>query len=214
MGYALASVSSLKACPFCREMFAEGEASECPLCGVALTSFASLPVSNDPVDAFDEDDEGRALGPVDPDERVLPWTHAGDGRGALVALSLAGLVAFMMPWVVMHAPDEIALMGYDLAKRSPPAWAAGVAWFTILPMVLSRRTKRDMRRTRLAAAGLAILPALVIGILLLNPPTSAHMRGITVHLRFTWGPGIFAALGVSVIGALVAALRFGGKPAT
>lgn len=190
-------------------MFAEDEASECPLCGVALTSFHKLAPSNEPVDADDEDALRDAA--LDPDEQQLPWTHLGDGRGPMLACCVLGLVAFALPWVYMHAPDEIALAGHDMAKRAPPVWAAFVAWFTLLPMVLSRRTRRGMRGIRYATAFLASLPAVITTILLLNPPQSAHLRGITVHLRFTWGWGIFFAIGVSVVGTLVAGFAFGGR---
>ena len=207
MDYALPALATLKACPFCREMFSEDEAKECPLCGVALTSFHKLAPSSDSVDADD------GLDAVEPQDRELPWTHFGNGRGPLLVCCLLGLVAFALPWVYMHAPDEIALAGHDMAKRSPPVWAAFVSWFTLLPMVLSRRTRRSMRGIRYASAFLASLPAVIATILLLNPPQSAHVRGITVHLRFTWGYGLFAALAVSVVGTVIAAFFFGGKRA-
>jgi hypothetical protein len=214
MDYAAGPVASLKACPFCREMFTEAEASECPLCGVALTSLTKLAPSAEAVDADDLDEDELREAALDPDDRRLPITHFGDGRGPLVLLCLVGLAAFALPWVYMHAPDEIALAGHDMAKRSPPAWVGFVSWFTLLPLVLSRRTKRGMRGVRFAAAILAALPALVITILLANPPASAHIRGITVHLRFTWGYGIWLALAVSVLGALIAGLFFGGRRTT
>ena len=37
----------LLACPFCHEMFEEGEAKACPVCGMALTKFEKLPLSLD-----------------------------------------------------------------------------------------------------------------------------------------------------------------------
>jgi hypothetical protein len=191
-------------------MFTESEASECPLCGVALTSLTKLAPSNEPVDADDLDEDEARQASLDPDDRQLPITHFGDGRGPLLLVWLVGLAAFALPWVYMHAPDEIALAGHDMAKRSPPAWAGFVSWFTLLPLVLSRRTRRGMRGIRLAAAVLAALPALVITILVANPPTSAHIRGITVHLRFTWGYGLWLGLAASIVGALIAGLWFGG----
>lgn len=203
--------SSLKACPFCREMFTEAEAAECPVCGVALTSLAKLPPSSEPVSAEDMDEDEAREAALDPDDRQLPITYLGDGRGPLLLACLVGLAAFALPWVYMHAPDKIALAGHDMAKRSPPAWAGFVSWFTLMPLVLSRRTRRGMRGVRLASAMLAAMPAVVITILLLNPPTSAHVRGITVHLRFSWGYGIWLALATSVVGALIGGLFFGGR---
>lgn len=203
MDYALPALATLKACPFCREMFAEDEAKECPLCGVALTSINKLAPSSDAVDADEE------LDAVEPEDRQVPWTHFGDGRGPLVICCLLGLFAFFVPWVYMHAPDEIALNGASLAKRAPPVWAAFVSWFTLLPMVISRRTLRQMRGIRYATAFMASLPAVVASIFLLNPPQAAQIRGIVVHLRFTWGPGIYAAVVLSVVGTAIALLMFG-----
>ena len=53
MGFAgYAAAVSLYACPFCREMFQAGEATECPVCGMALKEFAKLPPS---IEANDQD---------------------------------------------------------------------------------------------------------------------------------------------------------------
>src|SRR5437868_9052776 len=41
--------SVLVACPFCREMFAPGERSQCPVCGVALVPIDRLPPSADAI---------------------------------------------------------------------------------------------------------------------------------------------------------------------
>lgn len=203
MDYALPALATLKACPFCREMFSEDEAKECPLCGVALTSIHKLAAPNDAVDADDE------LFAVEPEDRPVAWTHFGHGRGPFVICCVLGIVAFVVPWVYMHAPDEIALNGASLAKRAPPVWAAFVSWFTLLPMVISRRTIRQMRGVRYATAFLASLPAVVASIFLLNPPQAAQIRGVVVHLRFTWGPGIYAAVALSIAGTLIALLLLG-----
>ena len=49
----------LLACPFCREMFEEGEAKACPVCGMALTQFDKLPPSLDAI----HDEGGVPLAP-------------------------------------------------------------------------------------------------------------------------------------------------------
>ncbi len=48
----------LLACPFCREMFEEGEAKTCPVCGMALTEFAKLPPS---IEAMHDEVKARTL---------------------------------------------------------------------------------------------------------------------------------------------------------
>lgn len=202
MGYA-ARVRGLEACPFCKEMFPAGEQTDCPLCGVKLIAASKLP------DAGDEpDDEGEARGALV--EKPLPWTYWGKARGPLALLSVLGLVAFCAPWVNSYAPELTVFTGIDIARRTGVAWSAGVAWFTLLPLVLSRRTVRQMRGARLAIAVLAAIPAIVALTMLLNPPQAAEARGVLVRLRYAWAPGIYATLGLGLVTAAVAALRFGG----
>jgi hypothetical protein len=192
-------------------MFPKGEQSQCPLCGVDLAPVSKLPARE--ADAEDEDDfEGEKNRiPLAPQDEVLPWTYLGRGRGALLALCVLGLLAFAQPWVHMFAPDKITLTGIDIARRTGLTWAAGVGWFTLLPVVLSRRTIRKMRGARLAAAILGAIPAVSALSLLAVPPGAAQVRGLTVQLRFEWGWGIFATVALGVLAALVASLVFGGR---
>lgn len=193
-----AAVSSLELCPFCKETFPQGEQGQCPHCEVNLIPASRVPPS---VDAFDGDDEDE--------EPTLPWLHWGHGRGPLVVASLLGLVFFSLPWVNSFTPERAVYTGIDIAKRTTMAWGAGVAWFTLLPLVLSRRTIPTLRSARLAAAFLAIIPACVAGLLLSNPPGAIELRGLVVKVRFDWAIGLYLTLGLSLLAAPFAFLRLG-----
>jgi hypothetical protein len=188
---------ALLACPFCREMFQQGERAKCPVCGVALVAFEKLAPSPEA--------DSDAL-PVEPEHELLPATYLGRGRGLLAAFGLAGLVVFFLPWVELTMPDVLALSGFALAQRLGWAWGAGVAWFILVPTVLSRRTIFQMRGARVAAAFLAAVPGTTVAILLARPPHGAH--GVPVH--FTFGPALYATLGLSAA-ALVVAILLGGR---
>jgi hypothetical protein len=188
----------LLACPFCREMFRDAEREACPVCGVPLVAFDKLPLSDD---ALSEDGLVR-----EPEWEPLPRAFLGRSRGALAILSAAGLVAFFMPWAHMTIPDDVVFSGFMLARRLGWAWGAGVAWFVLVPTVLSRRSIMQMRGARVAAAFLAAFPGVTAALLLARPPHGAH----GVPLRFTWEWGIFATLACSAV-ALGFALVFGGR---
>jgi hypothetical protein len=211
MGYAATAVRGLEACPFCREMFPPGEHADCPLCGVGLVPAARLPSQADGDDADDElDGRGRAA-PKDPTERILPWAYWGKARGPLLVLTTLGLIAFCLPWVHSFTPERVVYSGIDIARRTGLAWSVGVAWFTLLPLILTRRTIRDMRGARLAVAVLAVIPAIVAATLLLNPPQAGQAHGVVVRLRYAWEPAIYATVVISLVTSLLAALGFGGK---
>ncbi|MDB4943036.1 MAG: hypothetical protein JWP97_2570 [Labilithrix sp.] len=189
----------LLACPFCREMFEEGEAKACPVCGMELTQFEKLPVSLDAIH-----DEGGV--PIEPEHVDLPWTFLGRSKGPLVVLGFAGAVLFFLPWVRLTLPYIDAKSGFDLAhQRIGWLWAAFVGWSVLIPTVLSRRSIMQMRGARVAAAFLSAIPAVSVGILLARPP-----RGGLVPVRYTWDWPIYAMLGVSLL-ALAFAARLGGR---
>jgi hypothetical protein len=190
---------ALLACPFCREMFEEGEAKACPVCGMELTKFEKLPPSLDAI----HDDGGV---PLTPEYEVLPWKHLGRGKGVLVALALAGVVLFFLPWVRLTLPYIDDKSGFDLAhQRIGWLWASFVGWTVLIPTVLSRRTIVQMRGARVAAAFLSAIPAVAVTILLAKPP-----HGGLVPVRFTWDWPIYAMLAVSLV-AIAAAVRLGGR---
>ncbi len=126
---------SLLACPFCREMFEQGEAKTCPVCGMALTPFEKLPPSLDALH-----DEGGV--PTAPELETFRWTYFGRGRGALAALALVGIVLFFLPWVQLTMPHIAAYSGFNLAAdRIGWLWAAFVGGSVLIPTVLSRRMR-------------------------------------------------------------------------
>jgi hypothetical protein len=186
------------ACPFCREMFDKGERGTCPVCGVSLVPFEKLPPSEE---ALDEGDV-----PSRPESEPFPATFLGRGRGLLAALALAGLVAFFLPWVAVTMPDVVTLSGFAIARRLGWSWGAGVAWFILLPTVLSRRSVLEMRGARVAAAFLAAVPGATVAVLLARPPHGGH----GVPLRFTFATGLYATLALSVVASVVAVF-LGGR---
>lgn len=189
----------LLACPFCREMFEEGEAKACPVCGMELTKFEKLPVSLDAI----HDDGGV---PLTPEHDPLPWNHLGRGKGIMVVLALMGVVLFFLPWVRLTLPYIDAKSGFDLAhQRIGWLWASFVGWTVLIPTVLSRRTIAQLRGARVAAAFLSAIPAIAVTILLSKPP-----RGGLVPVRYTWDWPIYAVLAVSLV-ALAVAVRLGGR---
>lgn len=188
----------LLACPFCREMFQQKEHDACPVCGVPLVAQGSLPLSDD---ALSEDGLSR-----EPEWEPLPVTFLGRSRGALAVLSLLGLAAFFLPWVHLTMPDIVSYTGFTLARRLGWAWGGAVAWFVLVPTVLSRRSIMQMRGARVAASFLAAVPGVTASMLLARPPHGMH----GVPLRFTWEPGIYATVALSVV-AVGFALFFGGR---
>jgi hypothetical protein len=189
---------ALVACPFCREMFEEGEETHCPVCGVQLTSFSNLPPS---IEAGDDEDA-----PLAPEQEPLPSTYMGRGKGILGALGILGLALFFLPWLHMSLPYELTMTGFDVARtRLGWVWAAGVAWGVLVPTVLSRRSIAQMRGARVAAAFLSAIPAVTVSILLARPP-----KGGIIPLRFEYGWALWATLFVS-LAAIALAVRFGGR---
>jgi hypothetical protein len=189
---------ALLACPFCREMFELGETPTCRTCGVPLVAFEKLPISDE---ALSEDGVVRQ-----PEWEPLGLAYLRRGRGALALLALGGAVVFFAPWVHLTMPDVVSYSGYALSRRLGWAWGAGVAWFVLLPTVLSRRSIMKMRGARVAASFLSAVPAVTAGLLLARPPHGAH--GVPLH--FTWAWGLFATLALSLV-AVAFALFFGGR---
>lgn len=188
---------ALVACPFCREMFELGEATECPVCGMKLVAFEKLPPSRE---THDE------LGlPIDPAHELLPWTYLGRMRAALVVVGLIGIALFFAPWIHQTLPAELRLSGYWLARRIGWVWGAGVGWLVLVPTVASRRTIAQMRGARVAAAFLSATSLVSCAVLLVFPP---HGRYYKPH--FAYEPGFWLTMVVSAV-AVVLSFRFGGS---
>jgi hypothetical protein len=196
MGYAAAV--AIVACPFCREMFEEGEATACPICGVGLKALEKLPPSHDAL----AEDPGI---PLAPEQELLPASYLGRNKGLLSLAGLLGIALFFLPWVHVTLPDLYTFSGFDLARRLGWSWAAGVAWVVLLPTVMSRRTIMQLRGARVAAAFLSAIPAVTIAVLLARPP-----HGGLVPVRFTYDWPLFATLVVSIV-ATALAIGLGGR---
>ena len=193
------SMTGLYACPFCREMFKPSEARTCPECGVALTALSKLPPSL-------ELEEDKLFDDDPPHMEILPWTYARRGRALLLGLAVLGIVMFFAPWVRETAPEIQELSGAEFARKLGWLWAPAVAWFVMIPLVLSRRSIYKMRGARVAVAFLAGVVLTTVGVRLAFTPPSSPLR----PLRFEWAWGIYAT---AIVGAaaLIAAVRFGGK---
>lgn len=190
---------TLLACPFCRELFEEGEAKACPVCQMPLTKLHKLPPSHDAV----YDDIGV---PTAPELEPLPLTYLGRGKGPLAALGLLGLVLFFLPWVQLTMPYIASKSAFDLAhERIGWLWACCVCWIVLVPTVLSRRSILQMRGARVAAAFLSVIPTVSIAILLARPP-----RGGIIPVRYTWGWPLWATLALS-LAAVLLSIRLGGS---
>jgi hypothetical protein len=142
-----------------------------------------------------------------PEHRDLGLGYFGRGRGALLCLSLLGLFAFFMPWVEVRAPEQIVASGFDLARgRAGWLWGGAVAWFTMLPLVWTRRTIFKMRGVRIVCVLFAVLTLAEVTMMMSLPPQSSRMRPVDL----SWGWGIYLSGAVSLVAALVAS-RFGGR---
>jgi hypothetical protein len=194
-------MAALQACPFCRKLFTAGEARSCPDCDVALVGMNQLPPS---LDALEEDAEQGKI--ALPEDQLLPPLYLGRGRGALVALSAAGIVSFFLPWVELTAPESVVYSGFDLARgRAGWLWGGLTAWLVMIPLVLTRRTIARMRGVRIVTMLFAAMTITEVLMLALLPPR----RGLTpleLHFRY----GLFLSGAISLLGVAVAA-RFGGS---
>ncbi len=187
---------SLVACPFCREMFQQGEAKECPVCGMALVAFEKLPLSQETHDEFGL--------PKDPLHEPLSWTYLGRMRGALPIVALLGAALFFLPWIHQTLPEDYELSGFSLARRLGWVWGAGIGWLVLVPTVLSRRTIAQMRGARVAAMFLSATSLVSCANLFLFPPHGRHYKP-----HFVYEPAFFATAIVSLV-AIFLSYKLGG----
>jgi len=194
-------MAALLACPFCRKLYTNGEASACPDCDVALVAMSQLPASLDALD--DEAEQGHL---TLPENLPLPPTYMGRGRGLLLALSALGLFAFFLPWVELTSPESVVYSAFDLARgRAGFLWGGVAAWAVMVPLVITRRTIARMRGVRVVTVMFAAMTFTEALMLWLMPP---HARRIPI--RFDWGWGLYATWILSLL-ATLAAVRFGGR---
>lgn len=197
----------LRACPFCRELFVEGETEICPDCQIPVRDLADLPDSPDAERLIHEEVGARQIKAIVPHAEPLPWRDLSRGRGLLCALSLLGLGAFYLPWAIQTLPESVHYNGAELAHKVRYFWGAFTAWLVLFPAVASRRTLLKMHGARPAVVMLAAMPALWCSVLLTRP-TKLLVHG--VPFEYHWGPGFWATFVLSVAATFVA-LRFGGK---
>jgi hypothetical protein len=163
-----------------------------------LVAAGKLPLSDD---ALSEDGVTRQ-----PEWDLLPFTYIRRGRGPLALLALLGLAAFFLPWIKETMPDIVSFSGFTLARKLGWAWGAGVGWFVLLPVVLTRRTIMHMRGARVAVCFLAAVPGVTAAMLLAHTP---HPR-YGIPLRFSFETGLFATMALSLF-AVAIGLFFGGR---
>lgn len=191
-------MARLLACPFCRELFPEGERTKCGACGLPLVNMDELPPSLDA-----QAEEWDELARIDPDDRRVGRFDWRRGKGALLVLCALGLAAFFTPWVALERPDIAELSGFDLARgRAGWLWGGAIGWFLLLPLVLTRRTPRQMRGVRVVSAAFAAMTLLEVIMLVASTP---ERPGYAFH----WLPGLYASGAISLLGS-IAASRFGG----
>lgn len=199
LGYS-GGMAALRACPFCRKLYTSGEAATCPECEVALVPMSQLPPS---LDALAEEEPGQL---IFPENQPLPATYMGRGRGALLALSAAGLFAFFLPWVELTAPEAVVYTAFDLARgRAGFLWGGATAWLVMIPLVITRRTIARMRGVRIVTVMFAAMTFTEALMLWLMPPRRG-MVPLELHFRY----GLYLSGAISLVGMAVAA-RFGGS---
>jgi hypothetical protein len=194
-------VATLMACPFCRELYTEGELDVCPACDVVLRPLADLPPSFEALEQQAAEWEQTA-----PADRTFAWHYAGRGRALLLLTSTTGLVLFFCPWISMTLPDLLTLSGFQLAT-SRGFWFAGgaVGYFISIPLIISRRTLVQMQGARVILTLFTATTFFQTLLLFLNPPARE-----LIPVQFTWAWGFFASALLSLV-SIPIALRFGGR---
>jgi hypothetical protein len=142
-----------------------------------------------------------------PEHRDLGSAYFGRGKGALLVLAVLGLFEFFIPWVELRAPEQMVVSGFDLARgRAGWLWGGAVGWFTMIPLVWTRRTIFKMRGVRIICVLFAVLTLAEVAMMMSLPPQSSKMRPVDL----SWGWGIYLSGAVSILAAIVAS-RFGGR---
>ena len=199
--------SGLFACPFCRELYVDGEVQACPECGIALRDLTALPPSPDAEMLTLDEAAARPIGIAAQHAEALPWLDMSRGRGVVLAIGLAGFATFFFaPWLTFSSPSTSTYTAFHMAKSSSFLWSTLVAWMILIPAVASRRTIMQMVGARVVCAVLGAIPA-IQGVMLLSAPTRKALKyGVTWN--FDWRFGIYVSMALSVA-AVVASLKLG-----
>ena len=107
-------MAKLHACPFCRQLFTESEATTCPDCDIPLRPLEELPPSYE-AELVDPEP------PEPPEYQRLPLAHVGRMRGALLALAGAGMAVCFAPWLRESAPISPRFFTWSPTPSSRPA---------------------------------------------------------------------------------------------
>jgi len=183
-------------------MFDAAEAKQCPDCDIPLQPLHTLPPS---LDAVEEEALHWEQNP--PEDQLRPWHDLGLGRGLLLGIAVASLLAFAFaPWVDVSSPHAELRSGYSLA-RGPLGWLWGgaIAWFVSLPLVASRRSVNQMRGVRAILMLFSAMTLSEVVMLVAMSPSGSRQ----VHFAYEWSWGLYLSLALSVAG-VVGAARFGG----
>lgn len=197
-------MSRLLACPFCRELFDQAEAQNCPECDIPLEPLQRLPPS-----LADTEREALDWERDRPEDELRPWHDFRHGRGILLGIALASLGAFWLaPWVDISSPHAELRTAYSLARgRVGWLWGGAIAWFMTLALVASRRSLHQMRGVRAILVSFSAMTWAEILILVLLSPRASR----EVHVAYGWAWGLYVSLGLSLAGS-IASLRFGATP--
>ncbi len=185
---------SPRACPFCRIYVADPELLRCEMCDVPLVSARSLGPSPEELLAWE------AL-PVE--QRPIPISPRTHGRGPIVLAALAGIVAYLLPWIEVRMPDAWRMHGSDFGRRLHWPHAVLAAWIVVVPTIVTRRTLGRLLAARPVLAVLAAVPLVTLAVLHAKPPAHKLLHVETTWLLASWVEG------AASIAALVAILRLG-----
>lgn len=185
---------SPRACPFCRIYVADPAATHCETCDVALVPVRKLGPSPE---------ERMAWEALPAEERPIPVSAFSHGRALLVVAALAGIVAYMLPWLEVRAADVWIMQGADFGRRLRWPHAVLAAWIVVVPTAVTRRTLGRLLAARPILGALASVPLLTLAVLHASPPTHRLLQ-----VEVAWLVGSWVELSASILG-LVAVLRLG-----
>ena len=184
-------------CPFCRESF-EG-CTRCPAHELPLVGFDALTPDEHDADPLDADpldvDDARRLPPGD---RPLALLDPQRGRGLVALAALLDALALALP-VVSLEPGR-SLRTYELARALPALWSLALVSFTLLFVLVRRRTPRALASLRVLVPLLALVTLGVVGWLRLKLGEAA----------LAWGPAT-ALVTIAAVPMMIAGVRLGGR---
>jgi hypothetical protein len=187
-------VASVLFCPFCRESF-EGE-TVCPEHELGLVPWSELPK------------------PERPDDVPLAQWSPALGRGALAAGAIGTLLAFLV--APLASTEGVLHMSGSMLKLathgSPKLWLVMMGALAQLAVLMRRRTPLALRRARVAALIVALVPLLAAGWAFRTAQEAtaqlAAREGGAIVVRLDLGGyALIACALLSCIGAL----RLGGR---